>query len=106
MPKMDDKTRRSHKRAIAESASSVHKRPRLEALYRPENVIEQVCVPFSVTLFLFFIVIIFIICISLCISKKELTLVNHLLIHPVMLLKSLSWIDFLQKLLHNLSWHL
>ncbi|XP_034233611.1 symplekin [Thrips palmi] len=41
MPKMDDKTRRSHKRAVVESAPSVHKRPRLEALYRPENVIEQ-----------------------------------------------------------------
>lgn len=41
MPKMDEKTRRSHKRAIAETASSLHKRPRLEALYRPETVIEQ-----------------------------------------------------------------
>lgn len=40
MPKVDDKSRRSHKRTSAESASSLHKRPRLEALYRPEHVPE------------------------------------------------------------------
>ena len=40
MPKVDDKSRRSHKRASAESGSSVHKRPKLEALYRPETISE------------------------------------------------------------------
>ncbi|XP_026294194.1 symplekin [Frankliniella occidentalis] len=41
MPKVDDKSRRNHKRPGTESASSLHKRPKLEALYRPEPVTEQ-----------------------------------------------------------------
>ncbi|KAK3928171.1 Symplekin [Frankliniella fusca] len=41
MPKVDDKARRNHKRPPAESSTSVHKRPKLEALYRPETVTEQ-----------------------------------------------------------------
>lgn len=42
MPKVDDKARRALKRASAESASSLHKRPKLETLYRPENLMESV----------------------------------------------------------------
>lgn len=41
MPKVDEKSRRAHKRASAESSSSIHKRPKLETLYRPENLIES-----------------------------------------------------------------
>lgn len=44
MPKVDDKLRRSHKRSNVESASSLHKRPRLEALYKPDPATEAVSI--------------------------------------------------------------